>query len=169
MTQIFDKYPKQWGLRGDPFLWAELQAHFKSNAVPKSVDEFRAQLEILIQQLTGCDLDSDEAVFVPRYDAGGMSSGHVSPEFWREIAIPLLCKRFEKTERSSVVSTHRLAHPQDTNSKCKTLIQVTLEDVQMSHNHADASTILIKNIETLGKRFRNEHLGGWDTKKLESD
>lgn len=35
-------------------------------------------------------------VHVPRYDAGGMSSGHVSPEFWREVAIPLLCERFEK-------------------------------------------------------------------------
>ena len=32
-----------------------------------------------------------------------------------------------------------------------------------------ASTILIKNIETLGKRFRKEYLGGWDTQKLESD
>lgn len=85
------------GLFGDPFLWAELQAHFQTNVMPKSVSEFRSQLETLVQQLTGCDLDSDESVFVPRYDTGGMSSGHVSPEFWREIAIPLLCERFEKT------------------------------------------------------------------------
>ena len=96
LNQIFDKHPDQWGLRGDPSLWAELQAHFHISIMPNSVSEFRSQLEILIQQLTGCDLDSDESVFVPRYDAGGMSSGHVSPEFWREIAIPLLCERFEK-------------------------------------------------------------------------
>ena len=94
LNQIFDKHPDQWGLRGDPSLWAELQAHYQDSAVPDSVSEFRSQLEVLIQQLTGCDLDSDESVHVPRYDAGGMSSGHVSPEFWREIAIPLLCKRF---------------------------------------------------------------------------
>jgi hypothetical protein len=97
MSQIFGKHPEQWGLRGDPSLWAELQTHFESNEMPKSVSEFRAELETLIQQLTGCDFDSDESVFVPRYDAGGMSSGHVSPEFWREFAIPLLCERFGKT------------------------------------------------------------------------
>ena len=96
MNQIFDRHPDQWGLRGDPSLWAELHAHFKFNELPKSVSEFRSQLEILIQQLTGCDLDSDESVFVPRYDTGGMWSAHVSPEFWREIAIPLLCERFEE-------------------------------------------------------------------------
>ena len=39
----------------------------------------------------------------------------------------------------------------------------------MSDNPAAASTILVKNIETLGKRFRKEHLGGWDTQKLELD
>lgn len=94
LNQIFDKHPDQWGLRGDPSLWAELQAHYKINEIPNSVSEFRSQLEVLIQQLAGCDLDSDESVHVPRYDTGGMSSGHVSPEFWREIAIPLLCERF---------------------------------------------------------------------------
>ena len=97
LNHSFDKHPEQWGLRGDPSLWAELQTHFNSNEMPSSVSEFRAQLETIIQQLTGCDLDSDDAVFVPRYDAGGMSSGHVSPEFWREFAIPLLCERFGKT------------------------------------------------------------------------
>ena len=96
VNHIFDKHPDQWGLRGDPSLWAELQAHFQTSVMPKSVSEFRTQLETVIQQLTGCDLDSDESVFVPRYNNGGMSSGHVSPEFWREIAIPLLCERFEE-------------------------------------------------------------------------
>ena len=39
----------------------------------------------------------------------------------------------------------------------------------MSHNPTDASTILIKNIETLGKRFRKEHLDVLGTQKLDSD
>ena len=65
--------------------------------MPDSVSEFRTQLETLIQQLTGCDLDSDESVFVPRYDTGGMLSGHVSPEYWHEVVIRLLCERFERT------------------------------------------------------------------------
>lgn len=35
----------------------------------------------------------------------------------------------------------------------------------MNHNPA----LVLRNIETLGKRFRNEHLGRWETPKLESD
>ena len=97
LTSLFDKHPAQWGLRGDPSLWAELQAHFSTNELPETVSEFRAQLEELVEQLTGCDLDIKESVFVPRYDLGGMSSGHVAPAFWRKVAIPLLCKRFKKT------------------------------------------------------------------------
>ena len=97
MNQIFIKHPKQWGLRGDPLLWAELEAYFQVNELPKSVADFKSRLKILIQQLTSCDLDSNDSVHVPRYDTGGMSSGHVSPEFWRDIAIPLLCKRLQRT------------------------------------------------------------------------
>ena len=39
---------------------------------------------------------------------------------------------------------------------------------QTDNKQAKASTLL-KNIETLGKRFRKEHLGSWDPNKLESD
>lgn len=48
MKSVFDKHPDQWGLRGDPSLWAELQTHFNSNEMPGSVSEFRAQLETII-------------------------------------------------------------------------------------------------------------------------
>jgi len=34
---------------------------------------------------------------VKRYDAGGMSSGYVSPEWWRKEGIPLLKERFFST------------------------------------------------------------------------
>ena len=35
LNQSFDKHPDHWGLRGDPSLWAELQAHFKTKQVTK--------------------------------------------------------------------------------------------------------------------------------------
>lgn len=101
MIQIFSRRPVQWGFRGDPLLWSELENHFQTHELPGSVSEFRAVLERTIERLTGCDLDSDEPVFVERYDSGGMSSGHVSPGFWRETAIPLLCERFSQLADSS--------------------------------------------------------------------
>lgn len=39
----------------------------------------------------------------------------------------------------------------------------------MTHSPAAAPSVLLKNIETLGKRFRKEHLGGWDIPTQESD
>lgn len=43
-----------------------------------------------------------------------------------------------------------------------------MDTTQTDNKQTKASTLL-KNIETLGKRFRKEHLGSWDPSKLESD
>ncbi len=43
---------------------------------------------------TGQAIEVDDYVFVKEFDNGGMSSGHVCPEYWREAAIPYLVRRF---------------------------------------------------------------------------
>ena len=87
--------PEQWGLRGDPYLWNQLRQRFIDNGGPNSIEEFDNLLTFLFQELVGVALATgEEAVFVDRYDTGGMSSGHVSPEWWRVVAIPLLRERF---------------------------------------------------------------------------
>ena len=87
--------PEQWGLRGDPSLWCELRQRFIDNGVPNSIEQFDDSLRFLFQELVGAALGTGkEIVFVDRYDTGGMSSGHVSPEWWREVAVPLLRERF---------------------------------------------------------------------------
>ncbi len=93
IQSIFRK-PRQWGLRGDPFLWNELREHFRTAGIPETRDEFARQIKTLIRELTGSDLRSDAPVSVDRYQAGGMSSGHISPEWWQTTGIPLLTRQF---------------------------------------------------------------------------
>jgi hypothetical protein len=86
--------PEQWGLRGDPFLWKELQDHFLTEGLPATTGCFTTVLEHTIRKLTGETLATDDPVFIQRYDKGGMSSGHIAPDWWRTTGIPLLENRF---------------------------------------------------------------------------
>lgn len=93
VSSIF-REPWQFGLRGDPFLWNELREHFVAAGIPETQEEFVAQVTATIKELTGSGLRSDTPVFVERYDAGGMSSGYISPQWWRTKGIPLLTQQF---------------------------------------------------------------------------
>lgn len=94
ISTLFNRKPQQWGLRGDPYLWDEMKVYFKNIDPPKTEEEFHILIEHAFEKLTGCSLFHTESIFVPRYDKGGMSSGHVSSEFWIDKGIPLLLKRF---------------------------------------------------------------------------
>lgn len=51
----------------------------------------QAFLEIVGQPLTS----SDDVIFVERFAHGGMSSGTVAPQFWRDTILPQLIERFQ--------------------------------------------------------------------------
>lgn len=89
--------PKQWGLRGDPHLWREMQSHFEQTALPATADELSALIETAFESLTGHSISAGDPFFVERFSHGGMSSGYVSPSFWRDKAIPLLRARYAET------------------------------------------------------------------------
>ena len=95
MSALFDPEPQTWGLRGDPYLWRALRAHLAGQDVPASAGELAALLRAAFRELTGTDLASDPATSVHReqYAHGGMSSGMVSLDTWRERLIPLLAER----------------------------------------------------------------------------
>ena len=96
--------PKQWGLRGDPFLWKELRELFFTEGLPRTAQEFLARLEDAFWKLTGSALSTESSALIQRYDQGGMSSGHVDPEWWRTTGIPLLTSRF--TDRFTLSTSH---------------------------------------------------------------
>jgi hypothetical protein len=101
ISSLFDQEPVQWGLRGDPYLWREMREHFVNTPLPATADDLAIFIETLFKTLTGHSISETEYFFVERFDHGGMSSGFIAPEFWREKAIPLLRKRHAEMQRST--------------------------------------------------------------------
>lgn len=104
LTSLFEKEPSTWGLRGDPFLWSEMRVHFDKTPLPASTRELARLIEEAFATLTGHSIHETDSFFIERFSHGGMSSGHISPKFWRDNVIPLLCERFN-------VSNSRTTNP----------------------------------------------------------
>lgn len=94
-TELFEQRPSRWGLRGDPYLWQELQAHFANSLLPEEASELQQQLGAAFHLLTGASLSTQGSVRVERFPTLGMSGGLVSVDFWRESAVPFLLSRFQ--------------------------------------------------------------------------
>ena len=92
---VFSERPEQWGLRGDPYLWSELRESLRAYERPVGSRELNAILQSEFQRLIGVSVTHPEDVYIERFACGGMSSGYISMTFWRDRAIPELCKRFE--------------------------------------------------------------------------
>jgi len=96
LDALFTPRPKQWGLRGDPHLWDAMRDAARDTA-PDTIEDINLFLADLYEDLVGRPLTTDDApVSTPAFHSGGMSSGMVSPRFWREDALPLLAKRFRE-------------------------------------------------------------------------
>lgn len=94
IAQAFGNRPKQWGLRGDPFLWEFLENYFVDNRLPDTLAEFELKVIELFIQKTGKSTYEEEVVYIEDFAHGGMSSGQVDIQQWRENFIPLLMKNF---------------------------------------------------------------------------
>ena len=97
VASLFQEEPVQWGLRGDPYLWREMRSHFERTSLPDTAAELRVLIEIAFESLTGHSISASREFIVERFKHGGMSSGYISPDFWRDEAIPLLCARYSQT------------------------------------------------------------------------
>jgi len=96
LSAIFAGRPIGWGLRGDPHLWDAFEASVSNSTYPESIDELNKLIESLFEQLTGFPISHQEDIYIKEFAHGGMSSGHVCPEYWRNEAFPLLRKRYKE-------------------------------------------------------------------------
>ena len=99
ISNLFVDEPRQWGLRGDPFLWREMRERLASADPPDTPEQLRVVIETTFEELTGYPVSHAGHIHVERYRSHGMSSGMVDPRFWRETAIPLLQRRFAEGRR----------------------------------------------------------------------
>ncbi len=97
VADLFQQKPVQWGLRGDPHLWQEMADHFAQTPLPGSSEQLKQLLIQAFATLTGQPLTTETHIRVERFPRIGISGGMVSPEFWRETAVPLLLKRFTES------------------------------------------------------------------------
>ena len=95
VSALFDPEPATWGLRGDPYLWRALRGHLANMDIPTSAGELISLLHTAFRELAGVDLTSDPAssVYREQYAHGGMSSGMISLDTWRERLMPMLADR----------------------------------------------------------------------------
>jgi len=70
-----------------------MKATVSSHTVPSTSAELERILATVFEKLTERSLDNPDPIFISRYDQGGMSSGMVCPEFWRNTAVPLILSR----------------------------------------------------------------------------
>lgn len=86
--------PWQWGQRGDPHLWRALRDHFATTPWPADVDRLDALFAAAFETLTGQPLTAAAPIHVPRFAHGGMTSGYVMPDWWRDKGLPYVRQRF---------------------------------------------------------------------------
>lgn len=93
ISELFDKTPEQWGLRGDPVLWDKMKELLSESDLPDSKEKLIEVLNSSFEEITGHSLNEKDDFYIESLSTGGISSGYVSLEFWNTIAIPLLIEK----------------------------------------------------------------------------
>jgi hypothetical protein len=94
ISQLFEIEPSQWGLRGDPHLWKEMKEHLDLLEMPETAADLERALQSAFFQLTQREFDCLDPFLIERYESGGLSSGMVCPEFWKNTAFTLIVSRY---------------------------------------------------------------------------
>ena len=97
ISDFFEDEPATWGLRGDRYLWREMRAHFSDAPIPENVSLLEKQVLQAFLELTGQPISTQKHFRVAQFAHGGLSSGGISPGFWRNRALPLLKKRYTES------------------------------------------------------------------------
>lgn len=105
LSLIFENRPDQWGLRGDPYLWDEMQGVFAGESYDISERDLANDICEYYEKAVGEPLKYGDIVYVERFAHGGMSSGSVSGEFWICRGIPMLIENFRKIKSEYPVIT----------------------------------------------------------------
>lgn len=105
LSVIFERKPRQWGLRGDPYLWEEMKELCVGDSL--DIDDYGIAdfVSKYFEKTTGQPLTFDAQAYVERLAHGGMSSGSVSGSFWITRGIPLLIENLHRVKAGYPVVT----------------------------------------------------------------
>lgn len=93
--ELFAREPVQWGLCGDPYVWAAMREQLADIPMPSDWFDLRTLLYEAFRGVVGVEPDelAPESVYLPETDRGAMSSGMVHLPSWRDRLIPILIDR----------------------------------------------------------------------------
>lgn len=95
LDDAFDVIHRQWGLRGDPHVWAAIRARLADTVTPDDPAAVRELFVDAVQAVAEVDIDEidERTVYRAHLNHGGMSGGTVDIEWWRTKGLPLLVAR----------------------------------------------------------------------------
>ena len=102
---IFEEEPKQWGLRGDPYLWQEMKEECVGKKFPFFEDEIVEYVGRKFAEVSGVPLTYDAKPYVEKFAHGGMSSGHLAGVFWMGRGIAKLIENYRKASSNPKTDT----------------------------------------------------------------
>lgn len=97
IEEIFKDEPSQWGLRGDPYMWRELKNAFSDLTENLSQSGFEKELEKRFKSIMQQEgkQTSNKTVWFKKFPQLGMSGGTISLEWWKEMGLPLIKRRYK--------------------------------------------------------------------------
>jgi hypothetical protein len=73
-----------------------MKKYFENVTLPSSSSKLKILFEEAFQKLTGSSLNSENQIFIKKYDNGGMSSGKISIEFWENQLHKVLIEKLKE-------------------------------------------------------------------------
>jgi hypothetical protein len=93
---IFKKPPARWFLRGEPFLWDDLEKLYSQYNLPISKERFEDILDVFMTKLLKEAEYKHGIIYVKRYAHGGMSSGCINLIDWELKRRPYILKLLDE-------------------------------------------------------------------------
>jgi hypothetical protein len=75
-------------------LFGEMRTYVEKTSLPASADELISLIGTIFEALTGHSISELNFFLVERFSDRGMSSGLISPEFWRDTVPPMMRVRY---------------------------------------------------------------------------
>ena len=105
LSLVFERKPSHWGMRGDPFMWDELQ----KLCIGESLEIDEAGIVVMVSDhfkaVTGKVLTYDTNAYVERYAHGAMSSGQICGMFWLSRGITMLLDNLNRIKSGYPIVT----------------------------------------------------------------
>jgi hypothetical protein len=111
IADLFNPEPATWGLRGDPYVWRSLRTMLAKRVLPSAERDLVEILRSAFRWLTGNDINDEttDRIYREELARGGMTSGQVDLEVWRNVLIPLLVERWRIVGPAAVAAPAAVA------------------------------------------------------------